>query len=122
MDLRLSTKIRSPWDAVMDTSRSRKLGNPLARVGRSTLPINQKLSTSEDENTDLRLLGFYKATGVGAPDHRGFEWTVRCDLNSTRSETATLDPKNLNFMSDDVQSNFRESMGCISHYPSVYCS
>ena len=122
VDLRLSTKIRSPWDAVMDTSRSRKLGNPLVRVGRSTLPINQKLSTSEDENTDLRVLGFYKAAGVGALDHRGFGWTVRCDLNSTRSETATLDPKNLNFMSDDVQSNFRESIGCISHHPSVYCS
>ena len=35
-------------------------------------PYKSEPSASEDEGTDLSLLGFYKATGVGAPDH----WSV----------------------------------------------
>ena len=95
MDLRLSTKIRSPWDAVMDTSRSRKLGNPLVRVGRSTLHINQSYPRPR-MRTQISVCS--SSTRPQEWELWGFGWTVRCDLNSTRSETATLDPKNLNFM------------------------
>ena len=87
-------------------------------------PYKSDPSTSEDKNADLSLLGFYKAAGVGAPDHRGVGWTVRCDLSGAMSETTALDLKNLIswILTSDVRkwSNFRESIGCISYYPSVY--
>ena len=85
-------------------------------------PHKSEPSTSEDEDADLGLLGFYEAAGMGAPDHRDVGWTVRCELSSMMSETATLDPKNLSFMDSDnarKRSNPWESTGCTSYHPSI---
>ena len=87
--------------------------------------LQSEPSTSEDENADLHLFGFYEAAGMGALDHRDVGWTVRCELSSMMSETSTLDPKNLCFMdSDDARKrpNPREPTSCTPYYPGVYSS
>ena len=125
MDLRLSTKIRSPLDAVMGHVTQSEAWHSIGAGGSIDPPYKSEPSTSEDENADLRLFGFYEAAGMGALDHRDVGWTVRCELSSMMSETATLDPKNLCFMDfDDARKrpNPREPTSCTPYYPGVYSS
>ena len=76
MDLRLSTKIRSPLDAVMGHVTQSEAWHSIGAGGSIDPPYKSEPSTSEDENADLRLFGFYEAAGMGALDHRDVGWTV----------------------------------------------
>ena len=61
-------------------------------------------STSENGNTALGLLEFYKAVKVEGSDHQDAGNIPRCDMRVAISETAVLDPEKLcDIGSGDVQ-------------------